>query len=118
MAIEIRAGRADGVDLRALLAPLNHLPTAQAVAAERTVSKVFGGSCQIPLAAYAMVDGARMTLRAMVATPDGKRTATAEARGPADAPAALGQKVADLLQQQDAHAILAECKAQADAADA
>jgi porphobilinogen deaminase len=57
-------------------------------------------------------------LRAMVATPDGQRVASAEASGPADAPEALGQQVADLLAQQDAHAILAACKAQADAADA
>jgi hydroxymethylbilane synthase len=117
MAIEIVSGRTD-IDLRAVLAPVNHTATAQAVSAERTVSKAFGGSCQIPLAAFATVDGATMTLRAMVATPDGLRVATAAASGPADAPELLGRQVADLLQQQDAHAILAECKAQADAADA
>ncbi len=89
MAIEI-AERADGVDLHAILAPLNHLATSQAVAAERKVSKVFGGSCQIPLAAFATVDGATMRLRAMVATPDGTRMASAELSGPADAPEALG----------------------------
>jgi hydroxymethylbilane synthase len=39
MAIEIgSAVRSDGVDLRALLAPLNHDATFRAVAAERTVS--------------------------------------------------------------------------------
>src|SRR4051812_33727923 len=46
MAIEIVSGRSD-IDLRALLAPLNHTASAQAVTAERKVSKVFGGSCQI-----------------------------------------------------------------------
>ncbi len=117
MAIEIVSGRTD-IDLRAVLAPLNHEATARAVSAERKVSKVFGGSCQIPLAAFATVDGTQMLLRAMVATPDGKRIASADARGPADAPELLGQQVSDLLQAQDAHAILAECKAQADAADA
>lgn len=125
MAIEILAGRSD-VDLRAVLAPLNHAATFNAVSAERKVSKVFGGSCQIPLAAFATVDASGagpgqpplMRLRAMVATPDGSRVAHAEASGPADAPEALGQQVADLLQAQDAHAILAACKAQADAADA
>jgi hydroxymethylbilane synthase len=117
MAIEILSGRND-VDMRAVLAPLNHEATARAVTAERKVSKVFGGSCQIPLAAFATLTGEQMTLRAMVGTPDGKRFATAEASGPADAPERLGQQVADLLQGQDAHAILAECKAQADAADA
>ena len=117
MAIEIVSGRTD-IDLRAVLAPLNHIATAQAVTAERKVSKVFGGSCQIPLAAFATIEGGEMTLRAMVATPDGTRVATAEARGAADAPDQLGQQVADLLQEQDAHAILAACIAQANAADA
>ena len=113
MAIEILAQPASGIDLAAVLAPLNHQPTALAVRAERTVSKVFGGSCQIPLAAFATIDGATMRLRAMVATPDGTRMASAELSGPADAPEALGQQVAALLQEQDAHAILAACAAAA-----
>jgi hydroxymethylbilane synthase len=118
MAIEIvSAARADGVDLRALLAPLNHDATARAVAAERKVSKVFGGSCQVPLAAHASVNGDTMHLRAMVATPDGKRSAHAELSGPSAAPELLGERVSALLAQQDAAAILAMCKAEA-AADA
>jgi len=118
MAIEILSERTDGVDLRALLAPLNHLATAQAVAAERTVSKVFGGSCQIPLAAFATISDGVLHLRAMVATPDGLRSATAEGSGPAEAPEALGQQVSALLHTQDATAILAACKVEAAAADA
>ena len=114
MAIEIPAGRAD---LRHWLAPLNHEATAQAVTAERTVSKTFGGSCQIPLAAFATVDGATMHLRAMVATPDGRRMATADATGPAHAPQALGRQIADALNAQDATAILAICKVDAQVDD-
>jgi hydroxymethylbilane synthase len=113
MAIEIVSGaRADGVDLRALLAPLNHDDTARAVAAERKVSRVFGASCQIPLAAHAVVSGGEMHLRAMVATPDGRRSAFAESSGPADDPESLGQQVSLRLREQDADAILAECKAE------
>lgn len=111
MAIEIVTDRSDGVDLRAILAPLNHLATAQAVAAERKVSKVFGGSCQVPLAAFATVDGDTMHLRAMVAMPDGSRMASAELSGPADQPERLGEQVSALLAEQDASAILAACKA-------
>ncbi len=109
MAIEIKRERADGVDLAALLAPLNHPATAQAVTAERKVSKIFGGSCQIPLAAFATVDGDQMRLRAMVATPDGKRMASADVSGALDAPEQLGEAVAELLRTQDAAAILASC---------
>jgi hydroxymethylbilane synthase len=110
MAIEIPAGRED---LRALLAPLNHADTAAAVRAERTLSRVFGGSCQVPLAAYATVSGDQLHMRAMVGTPDGQRIARAEASGPANAPEALGEKVAAALDTQGAAAILAACKADA-----
>jgi len=112
MAIEI-AERSDGVDLRALLAPLNDIATSQAVAAERKVSKVFGGSCQVPLAAYATVEGGQMHLRAMVATPDGARVASAEVRGEAVDAEQLGHDVAELLRAQDAAAILAASLADA-----
>ena len=118
MAIEILAApRTDGVDLQALLAPLNHLDTANAVTAERKVSKVFGASCQIPLAAHATVTGALMHLRAMVATPDGTRSAYAELEGACATPDELGQRVADLLAMQDAAAILDICRLDAAAGD-
>jgi hydroxymethylbilane synthase len=84
--------------------------------AERTVSRIFGGSCQIPLAAFAEIDNGALRMRAMVATPDGKRTASAEAVGNINAPQALGEQVADLLRGQDAAAILEACKAQAEQA--
>jgi len=108
MAIEIPSIRAD---LRAVLAPLSHLPTAAAVTAERTVSRTFGGSCQIPLAAFATVEGDAMHLRAMVATPDGSRTAFAEVRGAVADAEQLGRDVSQLLQGQDAAAILQACQA-------
>jgi len=109
MAIEILAERAD---LLEALAPLNDVPTEQAVSAERTVSRIFGGSCQIPLAAFAQVNGASMTLRAMVATPDGKRIAGAEASGSSDQPEELGQQVAHALRERGAEDILAACRSQ------
>jgi hydroxymethylbilane synthase len=116
MAIEIVAAeRSDGVDLRALLAPLNHEATSRAVAAERKVSRFFGASCQIPLAAHATVEGGSLHLRAMVATPDGRRSAFAEGTGPADAPEVLGEQVSLRLREQDADAILAECELTANA---
>ncbi|MFC7299778.1 hydroxymethylbilane synthase [Herminiimonas aquatilis] len=106
MGIEIHSDRAD---LQEWLAPLNHLPTAQAVTAERTVSRNFGGSCQIPLAAFATIDGDTMRMRAMIATPDGTRVARADLAGSADAPEMLGGLIAEALQQQQATAILASC---------
>lgn len=107
LAIEIPVGRED---LRAMLAPLNHADTEYAVRAERTVSRNFGGSCQIPLAAYATLEEGQMTLHAMVATPDGRRMARAKASGPAHEPEAIGKEVAAALEAQDAAGILAMCR--------
>jgi hydroxymethylbilane synthase len=115
MAIEIASGSVHGDLLQQMLAPLNHGPSALAVTAERTVSKVFGGSCQIPLAAFATIDGGTMRLRAMVATPDGKRIASADVSGAADAPQELGRQAAAAMVAQDAHAILAACQSDQDA---
>ncbi|WP_076593977.1 hydroxymethylbilane synthase [Herminiimonas arsenitoxidans] len=110
MAIEIHSDRAD---LKEWLAPLNHEATSQAVTAERTVSRNFGGSCQIPLAAFATIEGDTMRLRAIIATPDGSKIASADLSGAANEPAVLGRQIADALQQQDAEAILALCKTDA-----
>ncbi len=109
MAIEVRSGRPE---LMALLAPLNHADTEVAVRAERQLSRSFGGSCQVPLAAFATVAGGTLQLRAMVATPDGQRVAKATVQGATAAPEALGMQVARELEAQDAKAILAACKAE------
>ena len=110
MAIEIPADRPD---LQALLAPLNHRETELAARAERMLSREFGGSCQIPLAAYATITGATMQVRAMVATPDGTRVASAALEGDKEQPEELGRRIAQALRSQDADAILQACKADA-----
>nr|WP_314863711.1 hydroxymethylbilane synthase [uncultured Undibacterium sp.] len=107
MAIEILSSRED---LQNALAPLNHLASSQAVFAERTVSKAFGGSCQIPLAAFAEIDSGTMYLRAMVATPDGTQSAKAEVHGKAEDYQALGMQVVAALRVQNADAILDMCR--------
>lgn len=107
MAIEILSSRQDLVQA---LAPLNHLATSQEVLAERTVSKAFGGSCQIPLAAFAEIENGTMHLRAMVATPDGTQSTKAEVSGNADNYQDLGMQVVAALRAQNADAILAVCR--------
>ncbi len=107
-----------GQDWLPLLAALNHEASELATRAERTVSRVLGGSCQIPLAAYATLlepDAGEQTmrLRAMVASPDGKHSVSADLQGPAHSPELLGREVADTLLAQGAQGILAELAAQA-----
>jgi len=74
-----------------LLLPLDDAATRAATAAERGVSRGLGGSCQVPLAAYAEVEGDRLRLRALVgnaATGEYVETETAGALEHADALAA------------------------------
>ena len=107
LGIECLAARAEVI---ALLAPLADAATAACVRAERTVSRVLGGSCSLPLAAYAqMVEnraGNRVRLRALVASSDGKRVIRGELEGEVADPEALGHQVAQDLRRQGADAVL------------
>ncbi len=104
LGIEIRADRRD---LAIALGPLADEPTWRAVAAERAVSRALGGSCSMPLAAYATTDGDRVDLRAAWGEPEGEpillqAQASATAADLASA-AALGEEVARRLREQGAH---------------
>lgn len=108
LAIETLAGRDD---LARWLAPLNHVPTAACVRAERAVSRALGGSCTVPLAAYAEIEGGELRLRARVASPDGTRLAETECRGGMAGAETLAEAaVADLL-GRGARAILDDIEA-------
>ena len=100
-------------DLRELLGALDDAPTSACVRAERQVNLALGGSCTIPLGAYADISGTaggtggRIRLRALVASPDGKRTVRAEGEAGTQEAEALGLRVAALLQERGAGEILA-----------
>lgn len=104
LGIEILNTRAD---LRELLAPLACPETTVCTLAERAVSRALGGSCQVPLAAFARHHGAEITLQALVASPDGKTIYRANTTGPAAQAEALGLKVAHALIEQGAGQVLA-----------
>ena len=63
LGIEVRA---DATALLAQLATLTHRPSWLAVQAERAVSRTLGGSCSMPLAAYAHWDGEVLELNVAV----------------------------------------------------
>jgi hydroxymethylbilane synthase len=79
LGIEHRAG---DTALHELLAPLSHHDTNIAVTAERALLRVVEGTCQLPVAAHAVVTGAEVTLVGLLAEPDGSRVRRAEVRGP------------------------------------
>ncbi len=104
LAIECRSDRAD---MLALLKVLHHDATAACVAAERALSRALAGSCNVPLAGYAEITGARLRLRGYVGAPDGTRHVSAEVEGAADEAEALGAALAAQLKVHGAGDILA-----------
>ncbi len=68
LGIEVRSQRQDVIDA---LAPLADRTTWLAVSAERAVSRAMGGSCSMPLAAFATLQGDTLTLDAAWGDPEG-----------------------------------------------
>jgi hydroxymethylbilane synthase len=63
--------RSDRSDVQQALAHLSHHTSWLAVAAERAVSRAMGGSCSMPLAAHATLQGEQLHLRAAWGDPEG-----------------------------------------------
>lgn len=108
LAIETRA---DDTSVRELLRPLDDAAARAAVTAERAVLAALEGGCQVPIGAYAYVDGGTLNLIGMVANLDGTRLLRATGTAPLaddETAAALGQSVADELRGQGCQDILDE----------
>ncbi len=103
LGIEILAERNE---LAAWLAPLADAATTYCVRAERAFSRALGGSCQVPLGAFAVMEAGALWLRGFVATPDGRSMVEGELRGAPDADEVLGRRLAQQLREQGAEAIL------------
>ena len=104
LAIETRA---DDAEARAVLAPVNHPPTAAAVAAERAFLLGLGGGCQAPIAAVGEVAGEGLSLRGLVGDPEGGRLLRGRRSGSAADPEAVGAALAESLLEQGAAALVA-----------
>lgn len=103
--------RSDDARARQALAPLEHPPSAEQVAAERSLLAALGGGCQAPVAAYCGAgDGSGATgvgrLFGRVTARDGSVQITASAALDARDPAAAGRTVAGLLRAQGASRLL------------
>lgn len=99
--------RDDRADLALLMQPLHHAETAYCVEAERAMSRVLGGSCQVPLGGFAEITDDVLTLRGFVANPDGTNMVNDELSGKPEDGITLGQRLAESLKKQGADEILA-----------
>jgi hydroxymethylbilane synthase len=94
-----------------LLEALEHAPTRTVMDAERAFAARLGGSCQSPIAAYAELDADRITLRGLVAEPDGSRLLHDMASGSRENPAALGRQLAERMLAAGAAPLLERLRA-------
>jgi hydroxymethylbilane synthase len=104
LGIECLEARAE---VRSLVAPLADAASSACVRAERAVSLALGGSCTVPLGAFAEPHGGGLRLRALLASPDGARVLRADCTGAAEEAEALGARAAGELRAQGADEILA-----------
>ena len=99
--------RADRTDLVELMQPLHHPETAYCVEAERAMSRVLGGNCQVPLGAFGEIINGSLQLRGFVAQPDGSRMVSDALSGTPENGIAMGQQLAQKLIHKGAGEILA-----------
>jgi hydroxymethylbilane synthase len=96
LAIECRSG--DG-ELQQLLAPLHDAASAACVAAERAVLAALDGSCRTPIAGLATIAGDRLTLDALLLTPDGNAERRGRSQGKVSDAVALGRELGERLRR-------------------
>lgn len=86
-------------DTLEILAPLNHLPTFQAVTAERSFLKTLNGSCRTPFAAYAHIEGDNLFLKGMMSDPQGQNMRVISHRGLVSEAESVGREAALYLKE-------------------
>ena len=103
LAVEVRAEDSRTIEM---LRAIDHGPTSLALQAERGFLAALGGGCQVPVAAYARLDGEQLHIAAMAAVPDGSRIFRTEATYDADDAAAAGEGAAEALLATGAREII------------
>lgn len=104
--------RSDDDATKALLAPLTCNDTRSCVLAERAMNRRLQGGCQVPIGAFAELDGDTITLRGLVGRPDGSEIIEGDIRGHRDDAEALGTELAEFLLSRGAGKILQEVYAE------
>jgi len=103
LAIETRD---DAGHSQEICARLDHRETRTAVTAERAVLASLGGGCQVPIGAYAIIRDHRISLDAVVVSPDGATLIRKQTSGPADQAQQLGRDLGGVLLAEGGRQIL------------
>jgi hydroxymethylbilane synthase len=89
--------RANGGAAESMAKRLDHRESRIAVTAERAVLRALGGGCQVPVGAYATVDGDAVLVRAIIVSPDGTEIIRRRAGGPARDAEVIGGSLGEEL---------------------
>lgn len=98
--------RSDDDGINQILSQLNDADTAARVYCERSLNRKLGGSCQTPIAAYSVLNGDDLFLRAFIGLPDGSQVLRAEATDHRDNATSLGESVGKTLLDAGADSII------------
>ena len=90
-----------------LIAPLADAATDVCIRAERAFNKTLHGGCQVPIAGFAILEGAEIYIQGRVGNPDGSVLLKAEVRGAPEHAEDLGRQLAQALLDQGAGPLLA-----------
>ncbi len=101
--------RLDDAELISMLEPLDHQDSSDRVKAERALNRRLQGGCQVPIAAYALLeDDDTLWLRGLVGAVDGSQVFRVEGRAPRSEGERLGRELAEDLLALGADKVLAE----------
>lgn len=100
--------RIDDDFINKLIAPLNHSETSICVRAERACLKKLEGGCQVPIAAHATLNNAKLSMDGLVGSVTGDRIIKSHVEGNPQNAESLGLKLAEDLLSKGAKEILDE----------
>jgi hydroxymethylbilane synthase len=89
--------RKEDTEIHSILSFLEEPETRTRLAAERSFLKRLEGGCQVPIGAYATVQGGRFRLRGLVCSLDGKVMIRESVEGEAEAAESLGAQLAEKI---------------------
>ncbi len=103
LALEMREG---DHDLDSLVQVLRHPPSEATAAAERAFQMGLGSNCRVPIAAYAWLDGGRVYMKGLVASPDASDVIRVDGDADVQDASGLGWRLAERAMRLGAEEIL------------
>ena len=94
LGLEIRTG---DNELKKVLARINHAPTYTEITAERSFLRHLGGGCRLPIAALGKLEGDKLSLEGLVASPQGSGIIRDKVKGTVFEAEELGKKLAEMI---------------------